>query len=110
MISRAHHYMALYDIILNLCQNRSKNKLVGERGHKYIEVARSGWVMDSSKMFILPHLQGSSHDNKKVTFWKIYNIRVKPLGQVFSKEDDVWLDNTLKKKKTLTSLLSIAHV
>ena len=30
VISRAHHHMALYDI-LNLCQNHSKNKLVGER-------------------------------------------------------------------------------
>ena len=98
VISRAHHHMALYDI-LNLCQNCSKHKLVGERWHKYIEVACCGLVMDSSKMLILPHLQWSSHDKKKVTFWKIYNIWVKSLGQVFSKEDNVWLDNTLQKKK-----------
>ena len=98
--------MALYDI-LNLCQNHSKNKLVSERWHKYIEVARSGWVsMDSGKMLILPHLQWSSHDKKKVTFWKIYDIWIKPLGQVFSKEDDVWLDNTLQKKKHL-SLITV---
>ena len=68
--------------------------------------------MDSSKILTLPHLQWSPHDKKKVTFWKIYNIWVKPFGQVFSKEDNVWLDNTLpeKKKNTLASSLLVANV
>ena len=46
------------------------------------------------------YLKWSSHNDDQIGLQHVLQVKVKPLGQLLTKEHDVWLDNALQQGKT----------